>query len=127
MATEDQDRNFIFATLREFLKLSGLCGETSLHIENVGNKSWMNFSALLPSSHHKKEETLFNSATEFFSRWTLGSNSKLRFDHHGDQTWLHFSTTLSKPAGASGKKPTPRPTSTSTVMKTKSPRKRERQ
>ena len=134
MITAFQDKNFIFATLKEFQKLSRSCEDISLHIENVGSKSWMNFSALLPSSPQKKEESLFNSATEFFGRWSTGSDSRLRFVHHGDQTWLHFSTTLGKPAGPSETPQTFQhsriftrtPCASSTVKKAKSPRKRER-
>ena len=132
-----QERNFIFATLREFEKLSSFSGEISLHIENVGNKSWINFSALLPSNPQKREEVLFNSATEFFRRYTLGSDSRLRFVHQRGQTWLHFSTTLSNPVGAIGTPQSPKTFqhsriftrshfAKSSVKKAKSPRKRER-
>ena len=117
MATVYQDRNLIFATSREFQKLSRVCGETFLHIENAGNKSWMNFSALLPSSPQKKEESLFNSnfSEDGLRAVTPDCGLIIMGIRLG---WLHFSTTLSKPVGVSSNR--------STIKKAKSPRKIER-
>ena len=92
---DNSEANFLLATVREFQKSIGQSEKTSLHIENVGNHAWMNFSILLPSHHQKQQEAiLFNSVTEFFRRWTAGKDSRIKFDHQGNQTFLNFSTIL---------------------------------
>ena len=100
------DEDFLFATLREFQKSYGRSEKTTLHIENVGNHAWMNFSILLSSNHQKQQEAiLFNSATEFFKRWTAGKDSRIKFDYQGNQTLINFSAILGNPGTPERKRP----------------------
>ena len=105
------DADFLFATLREFQKSFGQSEKTTLHIENVGNQAWMNFTILLSiSSNHQKpqEAILFNSVTEFFRRWTSGKDSRIKIDYQGNDTCLNFSAVLGNPGTSVRRTPKPK-------------------
>ena len=89
------NEDFLFATLKEFLRCSRLDSSTSFYLENVGNDAWMTFTVSLPNYQDKQEEAfLLNTVIEFYKRWSSGKDSRLKLDHHGTQTRINFSAVL---------------------------------